>query len=390
MRRVLYVSGTRADYGPARRLLHHLHEDDAIELGVLVTGMHLDPVHGETWKEIEADGLPIAEKVGGRTSGDGNVGMAASIGTYLHGISKAVGRIRPDVILVLGDRGEQLAGAVAGATQNIPVVHLCGGALSGSIDDSIRHAITKFAHIHLVGFEEHAERVIQMGEDPANVQVVGLPGGDLRPDVTMNKEEVLSYCGIEGDYILVIQHPVTQSSDKAEDEIVETLEALRNRSESVLLANPNDDPGGRAVLKKMEAYAGDGPFQVLPPPSSRETFASVMAHASVLVGNSSSALVEAMSVGLPVVNVGPRQRGREHLACWITVEHDRREIARAVETATADATYLTRLRSHQVRMTECPTEQLVVDRIKDLDLDIARSPKLFHHVSEWTDSLPAA
>ena len=171
-RKVLYVSGSRADYGPARRVLKAIDRAPDLTLRIVATGMHLDPVHGETWREIAADGFDIAERIDARVPGDTLAAMAASVGRCLCGMSQAMERLRPDVVLVLGDRGEMLAGAMAAAFLNIPVAHLCGGSLSGSIDDSIRHAITKFAHCHLVACEEFRRRVIQMGEDPEMVRVV--------------------------------------------------------------------------------------------------------------------------------------------------------------------------------------------------------------------------
>jgi UDP-N-acetylglucosamine 2-epimerase (non-hydrolysing)/GDP/UDP-N,N'-diacetylbacillosamine 2-epimerase (hydrolysing) len=381
MRRVLYLSGSRADYGPARRVLRAIQASDDLELGVLVTGMHLDPVHGETWEEIAADGLLIAERVGGRVPGDSLAAMSASIGLYLHEMSFALERLRPDVLLVLGDRGEQLAGAMAAAFQNIVVVHLCGGSLSGSIDDSVRHAITKFAHYHLPAFEEHARRIIQMGETPSRVRAVGLPGGDIRPDVTLTRAEVCLAYGLPTDepYLLVVQHAVTQSQGAAEAQIVETLEAVVASGYHALLANPNDDAGGRAILSQMKDYASKhARLHIFAPPRNRERYASVMAHAGAQVGNSSSGIVEAMSVSLPVVNIGERQRGREHLSCMLNVPYDRRQIAQAILTALHDEEYRQRLRDFSERMGQQDTASLVLECLRGLDLQAATRPKPFY------------
>lgn len=378
---MLYISGTRADYGPARRLLQAIHEHPDFELGILVTGMHLDPAHGETWREIEEDGLQIVDRIHGRVAGDSLVAMAASVGLYLYGMSQVIARIKPDVLLVLGDRGEQLAGAMAAAFQNIPVVHLCGGSVSGSIDDSIRHAITKFSHYHLPAFDEHAHRIAQMGEDPAAIQVVGLPGGDIRPDVKCSREEICAAYGLplERPYLLVIQHAVTQSQSEAGTQITETLEALAGMEYPALLANPNDDAGSRTILTKMHDYAERYPhLRVLEPPRSRERFASIMAHAGALIGNSSSAVGEAMSVGLPVVNIGDRQSGREYLACWLNVDYDRKQIRQAIETALYDADYRHKLTSFSSHFVARDTNTLVVNFLCSLDLDVAMRPKRFH------------
>jgi UDP-N-acetylglucosamine 2-epimerase (non-hydrolysing)/GDP/UDP-N,N'-diacetylbacillosamine 2-epimerase (hydrolysing) len=377
---VLYVSGSRADYGPARSTLRAIDSDPTLELSLLVTGMHLDPVHGETWREIEADGFSIADRVYGHVSSDLLGAMAASIGLYLYGMSRAIERLEPDIVLVLGDRGEMLAGAIAAALQNIAVVHLCGGSQSGSIDDSIRHAITKFAHCHLVASDEHARRVLQMGEPEESVRVVGLPGGDIGPDVTLSRDEICVEYGLPVDepYLLVIQHPVTHSRDHVREQIVETLEAVASTGQAALLANPNDDAGGRVILEEMRRHAERNPsLRILPPVGSRNRFASLMAHAGALVGNSSSGTVEAMSVALPVVNVGDRQRGREATSCMLNVGYDRTEIARAIHEALHGEAYRHRLTRFASGLTGKETPQRVVACLRELDVAVARRPKRF-------------
>jgi UDP-N-acetylglucosamine 2-epimerase (non-hydrolysing)/GDP/UDP-N,N'-diacetylbacillosamine 2-epimerase (hydrolysing) len=352
-----------------------------LSISMLVTGMHLDPVHGETWREIEADGFEIAARVGGRVAGDTLDAMAASVGNYLVGMTEALAQIEPEITLVLGDRGEMLAGAMAAAFRNVVVAHLCGGSVSGSIDDSIRHAITKFAHYHLPAFEEHAKRIIQMGEDPATVTVVGLPGGDLSRDVNVSRETICGDHGLAASepYLLVLQHAVTHSRDRAEVQIVETLEAAIESGLHVLLGNPNDDAGGRAIVAAMRRYAEANPrLHILPPPRSRERFASIMAHAAALVGNSSSGVVEAASVGVPVVNIGDRQHGREHLGCMINADYNRKAILAAIRTALHDKEYRARLVSHASKIAHTDTEALVVGVLRSLDLTAASRPKQFH------------
>lgn len=381
MRRIAYISGSRADYGIARRLLLAIQADPDFELSVLATAMHLDPIHGETWREIESDGLTIADKVGGRVDGDSLAAMSSSVGNYLSGLSEALSKLQPEIVLVLGDRGEELAGAMAAAYQNILVAHLCGGSESGSIDDSIRHAITKFSHLHFPSSEEHAHRILQMGEDPDSVHVVGLPGANLKEDINLTREEVCQRLDLAEDrpYLLVIQHSVTHSQSDAAFQITETLEAVLASGYPVLLANPNDDAGGRAILARMQEYAGrHDDLRILPPPGNRELFASIMGHAAVLVGNSSSAVAEAMSVPVPVVNIGDRQRGREHLACWINVEHDRNAIQRGIQKATQDGKYQERLLSFQSTIVRRNTNDMVLDFLRSAQLEKAAAPKRFH------------
>lgn len=379
MRHVLYISGSRADFGPARSVLKAIQAEPDFRLSILVTGMHLDPAHGETWQDIAADGFFIAERVFGRLRGDSLMAMGASLGLHLYGIIQAIERVKPDIILVLGDRGEQLAGAIAGAFLNTVVVHLCGGSLSGSIDDSIRHAISKFAHYHLPAFEEDARRIIQMGEDPTRVCVVGLPGSDIRPDVTLSRSRICTEFGLPLDkpYILVMQHSVTHSQVDAGRQIVETLEATVALGYPALLANPNDDAGGQEILAKLREYAGRYANLRILPPGNRERFASIMAHAGVLVGNSSSGIVEAMSVGLPVVNVGDRQKGREYLGCLLNVGYDRAQIRQAMDTALHDTEYRRKLDNLARSMPILDTRGLVLNCLRNLDLRAATQPKKF-------------
>ena len=380
MKRVIYVTGSRADYGPARSILRALHADPDIDLQILVTGMHLDAAHGETWLEIEADGLTISEKVKGRADGDSLTAMAGSVGAYLEGMSPALARARPDLVLLLGDRGEMLAGAVAAAYQNFTVAHLCGGSQSGSIDDSVRHAITKFAHYHWVSEEAHARRVLQMGEDPASVEVVGLPGGDLNADVTHDAAEVRARYGLPEDqpYLLVIQHAVSHQAAEAGAQITETLEAVRGSGLPALLANPNDDAGGREILARMTSYATRyETLRILEPPRSRAWFASIMAHAGALVGNSSSGTVEAMSIPVPVVNIGERQRGRESGSCMLQAGHDRTEISAAIQSALYDADYRAKLSTFASGLIDRQTTPKVVDAVKRTDPLRGAAPKTF-------------
>jgi len=380
MRHVLYISGSRADYGPVRRTLRAIQADHNLELSILVCGMHLDSAHGETWQEIERDDFTIAAFIHGHLQGDSLSAMAGSIGLYLYSMSQVISADKADIVMVLGDRGEQLAGAMAAAVQNIVVVHLCGGSLSGSIDDSIRHAITKFSHYHLPASEEHARRIIQMGESPSRVKVVGLPGSNIKPDIVYNREDICRKLDLPQDipYLLVNQHAVTHSQDKAGEQITETLEALASLPYPVLLANPNNDPGGQVILAKMHEYAASCPhLHILPSVGSREIFASIMAHAGAMIGNSSSGIAEAMSVKLPVINVGDRQRGREDLACLLNVDYKREEIKMAVKTALYDPLYHKRLADFKSPLIMDNTENLIVDFLHKIDPGAASRPKDF-------------
>jgi UDP-N-acetylglucosamine 2-epimerase len=208
-----------------------------------------------------------------------------------------------------------------------------------------------------------------------------LPGGDIRPDVAYTREEICVDYGLPFDepYLLVVQHSVTQSQGEAEAQIVETLEAVVASGYHALLANPNDDAGGRVILSQMKEYASRHErLHLLPPPRNRERYASVMAHAAAQVGNSSSGIVEAMSVSLPVINIGTRQRGREHLSCLLNVDHDRSQILFAIRTALHDEEYRARLRDFSERMSQQDTSLLVLEFLRGLDIHAATRPKPFY------------
>ncbi len=380
MRHILYISGSRADYGPIRRTLQAIQTEPDFCLSILPTGMHLDPAHGETWQEIARDGFTIAAPVNGYLHGNSLSNMASSVGLYLFSMSQVMEAIKPDIVMVLGDRGEQLAGAMAAAFQNIVVVHLCGGSLSGSIDDSIRHAITKFAHYHLPASEEHARRIRQMGECSSRIKIVGLPGGNIKPDVVYPRSAICQELDLPEDvpYLLVNQHAVTHSQDKAAEQIIETLEALVSLPYPALLANPNNDSGGHLILAKMHEYAANCPhLHILPPVCSRELFASIMTHAGAMIGNSSSGIAEAMSINLPVINVGNRQHGREHLACLINTDYDRQQIIQAVNTALFDPVYRKRLAEFKSPLIRSETEKVIVNFLHEIDVTAGSRPKEF-------------
>jgi GDP/UDP-N,N'-diacetylbacillosamine 2-epimerase (hydrolysing) len=380
-RKILYVSGSRADYGPVRDLLRAIDESDNLDLGILVTAMHLKAEHGMTVNEIARDGFDIVARVGAEQDSDTLVMMSKSFGKIIIGIGRELARHSPDILLLLGDRGEQLSAAIAGAIQNITIVHMCGGGNSGSIDDSFRHAISKFAHYHLPISEAHARRLMQMGELPETIHVVGLPGGNLRKHVTYSPSDIrLMYdLPLEEPYLLVLQHPVTHSSEQAFQQISATLEAVVEVGRPTLLANPNGDPGGSVMQTTMNSFAAQYEnLRLLPPPGNRELFASVMAHSAVLIGNSSSAVGEAMSVGLPVVNIGDRQSGRECDANWINVDYDRQQIIDGICVALHDTEYRARLTQQSEFETVTNNDYRTAELLAGFDLSRGCRSKQFY------------
>ncbi|MFC7079063.1 UDP-N-acetylglucosamine 2-epimerase [Halorussus caseinilyticus] len=309
-------------------------------LRTVATGMHLSPEHGNTVEEIRADGFDVTETVHTLVAGDTGLSMAKSLGLGTEGVAEALGSIDPDVVLVLGDRDEALAAGLAAAHMNVPVAHVHGGdSMHGAIiDDSIRHALTKFAHLHFPVSEKSAERVRNLGEEEWRVTTVGAPGLDAVLDGEYaDPESVVSKYGLDADgpLALVVQHPVTTMPDAAGDQMRATLEAVTDAGARPVVVYPNSDAGGRrmiAVIDEFAAERGIRTFDSLP----RADYLGLMAAADAMVGNSSSGVIEAPSFDLPVVDVGPRQEGRERADNTISVPHDRERIREAVERALTD------------------------------------------------------
>ena len=316
MRKIAVATGTRAEYGLLYWIIKCIHEDLELELQLIVTGMHLSSEFGLTVKEIEKDGFPIADRIEMLLSSDTETAISTSMGLGMIGFAKAYERLKPDLLLVLGDRFEILSAVVASIPFRIPVAHIHGGeATEGLIDESIRHAITKMSHIHFTSTERYRQRVIQMGESPENVFNYGAPGVDnIYKLILMQREEIYNTLGLPQDKKIgiVTYHPVTLEKDTAESQTIELLKALQDFPDIFFVFTlPNADPGGRVIIKKIEDFLGKNPEKGKAFTSLGQLrYLSLLKYALLMIGNSSSGLIEAPSFELPVVNVGDRQLGR--------------------------------------------------------------------------------
>lgn len=332
MRNICYVTGTRADYGLMQNTLRAIHSHSQLSLSLLVTGMHLLPEYGETWKEIVTDGLTIGVKVPVKLTGSSGAEMSIALGVQVTGFTQALIKLKPDVVLLLGDRGEMLAGAIAALHLNIPIVHIHGGELSGTVDESIRHAISKLAHYHFTATEKSKERLIRMGENPQHIFVTGAPGLDEIYQMTLaDKATLYSQYGLEltRPLLLILFHPVVQQANDATEQIKAVLDAALESGLQSLVIMPNADAGGSVIAEEISRY--DSKTQIktaihVP----RKDFLSLVAHADVMAGNSSSGIIEAASLNTPVVNIGDRQRCRERSLNVIDVSPVKSEIVEAI------------------------------------------------------------
>ncbi len=338
-RKLCVVTGTRAEYGLLYWLMKEIQADDALNLQIIATGTHLSPEFGLTYQEIEKDSFTIDEKVEMLLSSDTPVGVTKTMGLALIGFADALRRLSPDIVVLLGDRYEMLAAAEAATIANIPIAHIHGGEITeGAIDDSIRHAITKMAHIHFVTAPEYRNRVLQMGENPANVHEVGAPGIDnIVKKVLMSLGELEKSIEfvLGNKFFLVTYHPVTVAELREENALQNLFDALDTFPEyRVLITKSNGDAGGREINRQIEKYAGRNKKRVYCCASLGQLrYLSAMKFASAVVGNSSSGILEAPVLKTPTVNIGARQKGRLRYPSVIDCGEGKQSIADAMRKA---------------------------------------------------------
>ena len=312
-RRILYLSGTRADFGLMQSTLQRLHATPGLQVQVAVTGTHLSPAHGHTIEEVRASGLPVVAEIPVDVLTRTGASMALAIADVVRGMTDLLQRDRPDALLLLGDRGEMLAAAIAGLHVGVPVVHMHGGERSGTVDEPVRHAISKLASYHFVATEGARERLRQMGEADDRIFLTGAPGLDgLDTLANASRGDSLRSLGLpEQDFVLALFHPVVQQAGEAAQQTRALLQALDRLGLPVLWLEPNADAGSRGILAALDSEhlpAGSRRLSHLPRPQ----FVSAMRHCAVMAGNSSAGIIEAASFGTPVVNIGSRQHLREH------------------------------------------------------------------------------
>ena len=344
-RKIMYISGTRADYGLMSSLLYKIHNHPNLSLDIIVTGMHLMDEFGNTISEIKKDGYRY-HIVDVQYEDDTKESMAIFIGRFIQELVPVIHQLHPDIILVLGDRGEMLAGAIVGVYMSIPVAHIHGGEVTSTVDNYARHAITKLASIHFPATEESKERIIRMGEDPSQIFVVGAPGLDqILNEQLLTQDELIQKYQFDFSKIvlLVVQHPVTLEMNMASKQIRETLEAVISLQYQTIVVYPNADAGGRGMIEVIKEYKNN-PFLKIFSNIPHKDYLSLLSVVSVLIGNSSSALIEAPSFGLPVVNIGSRQMGRERSDNVIDAIYDRKNIAECINRAICDKRFIEKVK----------------------------------------------
>lgn len=350
-RRICLVSGSRAEYGLLRPLIQSLEADPRTETRLVVTGAHLATAFGHTVDEIEADGTSIHERVPILTADDSGLGMAQAMGRATSGLAEAFVRQAPDLVVVFGDRYEMLGAASAAMALRLPIAHIAGGQLTeGAVDDAIRHAITKLSHLHFTAVDAYGRRIIQLGEDPDRVFVVGSLGLDaIRRETLLSRAELEARLGMGlGERsLLVTYHPETLAELSAEGQAALLRQALEKLDPQIrlVITLANADAGGRAVNAALQDFAASRPGRAVAVPSlGQRGYLSALSLVSGVLGNSSSALIEAPSYKVGTVNVGDRQKGRIRAASVIDCRLDPAEIQDAVERLMS-AEFQTRLKT---------------------------------------------
>lgn len=340
-RKICIVTGTRAEYGLLYWLMKEIQADSELELQIIATGMHLAPEFGLTYKVIEADGFVIDLKVEMLLASDTVVGITKSIGLGVIGFADALQTLKPDLLVLLGDRFEILAAAQAALVARLPIAHLLGGdTTEGAFDEAIRHSITKMAHLHFVSNEQSAARVRQMGESPDYVYNFGSPGIDqIKRIERLSRDEIEKQIGytFQKKNLLVTFHPETLEEHSPESQFQKLLDALDllGSDTGVIFTYPNADPAGRALIPMIDSFVAEHPQAKAYASLGQLRYLSVMAQVDAVVGNSSSGLYETPSFKIPTVNIGDRQKGRLQAASVTNCAVDTNLIGEAINAAFA-------------------------------------------------------
>jgi UDP-hydrolysing UDP-N-acetyl-D-glucosamine 2-epimerase len=352
MRKICIVVGSRANYSSIKSVMCAVRAHPDLSLQLVVGASALLDRFGSVVDVIEADGFQADAKVTMIVEGETPGTMAKSTGLGLLELPTIFGMLKPDVVVSVGDRFETMATAVAAAYMNIPLAHTMGGEISGTIDESIRHAVTKLSHVHFPANAQAAERIVRMGEDPASVHVVGCPRIDLVAEIAsgnghlgssewLDREGVGAHITLDEPFLLVSQHPVTTEYGQGEEQIVETLMALHELHMPTIMLWPNADAGSEDISRGMRKFR-----EKFRPQYIRfyknfpiETYVRLMVSCACAIGNSSAPLREGAFIGVPAVNVGTRQQGRDRADNVVDAGYDRREIVGAVRRQLAHGRY---------------------------------------------------
>ena len=382
MKKVLVFTDTRAEYGILKNTLNKIKQSKELELCIVVTGTHLLKKYGYTVNEILEDGFEVAGRIEPVLEQDDAVRVAAEMGNLLIQLSKIFAVLKPDILLLFGDRCEVLAAAAAAVSMHVPIAHISGGEITeGAMDEQIRHAVTKMAHIHFPGATEYAENIKNMGEESWRIFNVGDPGiENVKKTAIRNKAELEKELKIEIDQktLLVTYHPVTLEIEKLESQIENLVTALSNYQGTKIITYPNSDDGSEMIIEKLKEFARKDSSVCLVQSLGIERYISVMHYCGAVIGNSSSAIVEAPALKKAVINIGNRQKGRLMAESIICCGNSLEEIEAALQKAFSPEFQKTVQESESL-YGEGNTSEEIVKVLEDLEIN----EKLLKKKLEW-------
>jgi UDP-N-acetylglucosamine 2-epimerase (hydrolysing) len=332
LKKIVFLTGTRADFGKLKPLMAILQNNSAFEPHIFVTGMHLQELYGYTLIEIQNSGFKNIHTYKNHTH---ETTMDLTLAKTIEGFSKFVNTLKPDLIVVHGDRVEALAGAIVGSLNNILVAHIEGGELSGTIDELIRHSVSKLCHIHFVANNDAKKRLLQMGELPDSIFTIGSPDVDIMFSKNLpSLEEVKQYYHIPFDeYAIAMYHPVTTEIEHIKDYATHFVEALIESDKNYVVIYPNNDLGSHHILNAYKVLQNHDKFRVFP--SLRfEYFLTLLKHAQFVIGNSSAGVREAPYYNIPTINIGTRQQNRTLNTALIHTDYTVENIVAAIQNLT--------------------------------------------------------
>ncbi len=379
-RKIVAVTGARSEYDVLFPILEKLNSDADFEVQIIVTGAHLSENYGKTVTNIENDGFIISDRIYNLVNSDEKIGRIISLGNQIPSFAQAFERIKPDILLVVGDREEAISVSMTGAYMDIPVAHIGGGdiAKDGNIDNSVRYATSKFSHIHFTILEQHKKTLLKLGEDDWRIFNIGNPVLDrfMATPVLSRKQisENINFDIINDKYIVLIQHPIITDVENEGKNIRQTLDAIIESGYKCLINYPNSDAGNFAIIEAYQEYVKTHKQLFVFKNLDRLNYINILRNASCLLGNSSSGIIEAPSLGLPVVNIGTRQRGRTHADNVIFVDNDKMQIKEAITKSLTDTDYINSVRAIKNPYGDGNSSAKIVEVLRTIELN----DKLIH------------
>lgn len=388
-KKIHVLTGIRSEYDILSPVIGAINDTPGLEAGVIVTGAHLGARHGYSVRQIDADGYNIVARIDSLLGSDGLAGRVKGAALQLAGMTDLFAMNRPDMLVVMGDREEPMTGAIAASYHHIPIVHIGGGdhAEDGNVDNPIRHAVSKLAHLHMATTTLSGQRLKAIGEEDWRINVVGASGLDrLLATPHMDRAELDRALGVDWDgapYVVLLYHPTITDFDAARAHMDAIASVLKDSGLRVAAMAPNTDPGSDAVAAALQTLAAECDRVRLFSFLERRVFVNLLRHARAMIGNSSAGILEAPTLGLPVVNIGRRQRDREHAENVIFTDYDRAEIAAALARATTDADFRARIAGCDTPYGDGQTSRRIADILAATAIDERLMHKRFifgeHH-----------